>query len=312
MSSDTQLHELCKGFGSILSRSKTNTFIEQSSRLNDRGSLPIHTACSHKAPAEVIDVLLKACPSAASQPNANGNLPLHQASMWQAPVDTVEVLLSRHPDAALVRNQYGSLPLHIAASNQAPVEVVQLLIDTYPDALHLQNDDGMTPLDLALSEDSISDAVVALLQNRPLPPAQSLRQQTESYRARANVLERQLNTMEHSSSRQSQDMVDALAAVRKLADRFPHALYGAGMDPNELEIALSHHMEQDGRDPDGVILEAVQRRSQAVMQLRNGRAGNGGELPQDRVEDLLSSLVGLDHIKSQVRELLLLLSLIDG
>merc|ERR1712238_135814 len=82
-----------------------------------------------QASQEVIDALLKAYPSGASQPNNVGNLPIHQAAMWQAPVETVELLLSRYPEGATVRNQYGSLPLHMASSNQATLDVVKLLID---------------------------------------------------------------------------------------------------------------------------------------------------------------------------------------
>ena len=39
---------------------------------------------------------------------------------------------------------------------------------------------------------------------------------------------------------------DAVAAVRRLADCYPQALYSAGIDPNELEIALSNAMVDGG------------------------------------------------------------------
>eukprot|EP00568_Trieres_chinensis_P003367 CAMPEP_0183302040 /NCGR_PEP_ID=MMETSP0160_2-20130417/7971_1 /TAXON_ID=2839 ORGANISM="Odontella Sinensis, Strain Grunow 1884" /NCGR_SAMPLE_ID=MMETSP0160_2 /ASSEMBLY_ACC=CAM_ASM_000250 /LENGTH=113 /DNA_ID=CAMNT_0025464765 /DNA_START=321 /DNA_END=659 /DNA_ORIENTATION=+ len=112
--SDTVLHELCKGFGALLSRSKGANFPDDASLLNERGNLPLHAACSFQATQEVVEALLKAHPGGASQPNSAGNLPIHQAAMWQAPVETVEALLSRFPEGATVRNQYGSLPLHMA------------------------------------------------------------------------------------------------------------------------------------------------------------------------------------------------------
>lgn len=332
--SDTPLHELCKGFGALLSRIKANNFSEEAATLNERGNLPLHTACSHQATAEVVESLLKACPSAAAQSNANGNLPLHQAAMWQAPFESVETLLSRHPEAATVRNQYGSLPLHMAASNQAGQEVVRLLIDAFPEALHLQNDDGMTPLDLALADESASDSVLAMLQGRPPPPELTKRQQVDRMEERAVNLQKKLTNLRDSSGQQSRDMAHALLAVRRLADRFPHSLYAAGVDPNELEIRLSDHMEQSD-DPEGadhVILEAVQtrvlpsnnndngQRKSSVdgnvdtmdMEMNNGgsqiisSSNNNGQNPLgpiDRVEDLLSCIVGLGHIKSQVRGL---------
>lgn len=225
--------------------------------------------------------------------------------MWQAPVDTIELLLSRYPEGATVRNQYGSLPLHMAASNQASPDAVKLLIDAYPDALHLQNDDGMTPLDLALADPSTSEAVVALLEGRPPPPELSRRQKADKLLERADALERKLSSMRDVGGRQHRDLREAIQAVRRLADRFPHALYSAGIDPNELEIALSSNMADEGAmsvglrgrptDSEMVILDAVKRRAPVSSGLSSPQNG-----PRDRVEDLLSSIVGLDHIKSQV------------
>ena len=238
--------------------------------------------------------------------------------MWQAPVETVELLLSRYPEGATVRNQYGSLPLHMAASNQASAEVVRLLIDSYPDALHLQNDDGMTPLDLALADESASETVVAMLEGRPPPPEMSQRQKAEKLGERAIALERKLTSLREASTRQAQDLSDAVAAVRRLADRFPHALYAAGVDPNELEIALSSSITDEaglsGRvggkkgqtEAEAIILDAVKRRTASVVRDSKGERMAETSVgvssgPRDRVEDLLSSIVGLDHIKSQVR-----------
>ena len=264
----------------------------------------------------------------ASVPNAVGNLPLHQAAMWQAPIDTVELLLVHHPEGASARNQYGSLPLHMAASNAATTEVVKLLVDAYPDALHLQNDDGMTPLDLARADrDSVSEQVLALLEGRPPPPEMTRRQKAEKFMERADALERKLLTVRGSGGRQGRDFKDAVAAVRRLADCYPQALYSAGIDPNELEISLSNAMVMDGGGSmsrrggsagdaarkqqmaiENAILEAVLKRSKG----NNGSGGGGGKSLEeqereeyggvrDRVEDLISSIVGLEHIKCQVR-----------
>jgi len=305
MSSDTTLHDLCKGFGALLSRSKNPSFPEEASRLNERGNLPLHAACSFQATADVVESLLKAYPGGASQPNSAGNLPIHQAAMWQAPVETVELLLGRHPEGATVRNQYGSLPLHMGASNQAAPEVIRLLIDSYSDALHLQNDDGMTPLDLALADESASEAVIAMLEGRPPPPELTRRQKAEKYEERAQALERKLASLKETGGRQGKDLHEALLCVRRLADRFPHALYSAGLDPNELEIAFSERQQP----ADAILMNAVAKRSSAVLRDARGiplkvQTSVGGSLgPRDRVEDLLSSIVGLDHVKSQVRGL---------
>jgi ATPase family associated with various cellular activities (AAA)/Ankyrin repeats (3 copies) len=270
----------------LTSLTQDPSFPEEAARLNERGNLPLHAACSFQATADVVEVLLKAYPGGASQPNSAGNLPIHQAAMWQAPLESVQLLLSRYPEGATVRNQYGSLPLHMAASNQASVDVVRLLIDSYPDALHLQNDDGMTPLDLALADETVSEATLALLEGRPPPPELTRRQQAERFEERAQALERKLATLRDSGGRQDNDLRLALAAVRRLADRFPHALYAAKMDPNELEIAFSTASNETAEN---ILLEAVKKRGEVA--------------PRDRVEDLLSSVVGLEHIKAHVRGL---------
>jgi ankyrin repeat protein len=198
---------------------------------------------------------------------------------------------------------------------KASPEVVRLLIDSYPDALHLQNDDGMTPLDLALSDESASEAVIAMLEGRPPPPELTRRQKAEKYEERATALERKLASLRDQGGRQGKDLQEALKAVRKLADRFPHALYAAGMDPNELEIAFSDQMDEAGlsrgsagASPDVILMDAIKKRATTVI--RDSRGGPmamqataqsaGVIAPRDRVEDLLSSIVGLEHIKSQV------------
>lgn len=311
------MHDFCKGFGALLSRSKQPSFPEEASRLNDRGNLPLHAACSFQATADVVEVLLRAYPGGASQPNGVGNLPIHQAAMWQAPVETVEVLLVRHPEGTTVRNQYGSLPLHMAASNRATPEVVKLLIDAYPDALHLQNDDGMTPLDLAMADEAmVNDQVVAMLEGRPLPPEMTRRQKADKFNEQADMLERKMVGMRNSgassltpSRSNNHSMKLALIAVRRLADRFPHALYSAGMDPNELEIAFSDQLEnKDDKnsplDAETILLEAVRKRSKPHRDARGMTVTTSTMAgPRDRVEELLSSIIGLDHIKSQLRGL---------
>ena len=285
--------------------------------MNDRGNLPLHAACSFQATADVVEALLKAYPGGASQPNSAGNLPIHQAAMWQANTDTMELLLGRYPEGATIRNQYGSLPLHMAASNQASPEVVRLLINAYPDALHLQNDDGMTPLDLALADESASEAVVAMLEGRPPPPELTRRQKAEKLEERAKALERKLHSLRDGGGRRDVDLKLALAAVRRLADRVPHALFAAGMDPNELEIAFSDAIQnanQNNREEDAelILLDAVKKRHKTSRRDSRGHnmqpaeihsAANMGMGPRDRVEDLLSSIVGLEHVKSQVRGL---------
>ena len=78
----------------------------------------------------------------------------------------------------------------------------------------------------------------------------------------------------------------ALAAVRRLADRFPHALYAAGVDPNELEIAFSNHMEQqaasglgglnsadNSKHAEYILLDAIKKRNNPAAGETEKRGG---------------------------------------
>merc|ERR1719329_473806 len=116
----------------------------------------------------------------------------------------------------------------------------------------------MTPLDLALADGSASEAVVALLQGRPPPAEPSKRQQAEALIQRAEQMEGKLSSMRGGQGRQRGDLKIVVDAIRKIADRFPHALYAAGVDPDEIELALedSNH----NLTPDEVILDVVKRR----------------------------------------------------
>lgn len=309
------MHDLCKGFGALMSRSKLPGFAEEASRRNDRGNLPLHAACSFQPTTEVIEMLIRSYPEGPRVANNIGNLPLHQAAMWQASVEVLDILLEAFPEGSAVRNQYGSLPLHMASSNQAKMETIRRLMEVYPEAVHLQNDDGMTPLDLVLADESPNEAVVAMLEGRPPPPELSKRDQSEKYKDRADAMERKLAVFRDSSGQQRGDLDLALLAIRKLADTIPHSLYAAGMDPNELEIALS---EVPGglKDAEDIILQLVKK---SVAEKQNGSNGKdsskleGSEAPipgaassgpvRDRVEDLLDTIVGLSHLKSQIRGL---------
>jgi hypothetical protein len=109
------------------------------------------------------------------------------------------------------------------------------------------------------------------------------------------MLERKMAGMRGRSGGSNNSLKLALAAVRKLADRFPHALYTAGMDPNELEIAFSDQLEGGNKvDAEQILMDAVRKRVKSK--------GMTGPAPRDRVEELLSSIIGLDHIKSQVSD----------
>ena len=55
-----------------------------------------------------------------------------------------------------------------------------------------------------------------------------------------------LNSLRGGGGQQGWDFKDAVAAVRKLADCYPQALYSVGTNPNKLEKALSNAMVDGG------------------------------------------------------------------
>ena len=134
------------------------------------------------------------------------------------------------------------------------------------------------------------------------------RQKAEKYEERAAMLEAKVRSVRTSGGgggggggRSSNSLKLALAAVRKLADRFPHALYSAGLDPNELEIAFSDQLEGGNKmDAEKILMDAIRKRVKPAKDAR-GMPVERSMGPRDRVEELLSSIIGLDHIKSQVR-----------
>ena len=90
---------------------------------DDKGLLPLHRACKHNAPVEVINTLLAAYPEAArlkslviereTKYNFGGKLPLHVACESKASIEIINALLASYPDAvkeksaANTRTKYG-------------------------------------------------------------------------------------------------------------------------------------------------------------------------------------------------------------
>ena len=77
------------------------------------GQLPLHLAVKCAAPADVVALLLRACPDAAARRNADGQLPLHVAEECGASASVVGALLDAHPAAAAQRNSFGKFPVHL-------------------------------------------------------------------------------------------------------------------------------------------------------------------------------------------------------
>ena len=103
------------------------------------------------------------------------------------------------------------------------------------------------------------------------------RQKAEKLGERAIALERKLTSREDLLGKECQDLSDAVAAVRRLATAF--LTLSAGVDPNELEIALSNSItDEAGLSNSGRKDKPRQRRSSSMLssggrQLLFGTAG---------------------------------------
>jgi ankyrin repeat protein len=198
---------------------------------NDRGNLPLHSACSFRAPIEVAEALLDAYPEAASVPNNYGNLALHFTAWKKGPLDVEELLLKVYPEGAACKNNHGNLPLHYAAHYNAPLEVVQALYNAYPEGALQKNNDNNTPLDLAIA-DGASANVVALLQGQAVPPSDD--ELLSAAKQRCERLEKELARHMEAHDGMTEDRDIVLGMLMDIKEKHPHALYSAGIDPKEV------------------------------------------------------------------------------
>ncbi len=197
---------------------------------NDRGNLPLHSATSFRAPIEVAEALLQAYPEAASITNNYGNLPLHFTAWKKGPLEVEKLLLKIYPEGAAQKNNHGNLPLHYAAHYNAPLEVVEALYNAYPQGATQKNNDNNTPLDLAIA-DGASPNVVSLLQGKAAPPSED--EVLEKAKRRYEAAERELARHMSESHGTTEEMEQVLGLLMDIYEGHPHALYSAGINPDQ-------------------------------------------------------------------------------
>eukprot|EP00559_Dactyliosolen_fragilissimus_P000731 CAMPEP_0184867328 /NCGR_PEP_ID=MMETSP0580-20130426/26067_1 /TAXON_ID=1118495 /ORGANISM="Dactyliosolen fragilissimus" /LENGTH=439 /DNA_ID=CAMNT_0027367545 /DNA_START=143 /DNA_END=1463 /DNA_ORIENTATION=- len=116
------------------------------------GDLPIHEACAHGAPFQVIRVLISANPDGVKAKGFCGRLPLHYAVYNKPSLHVIKVLLSHYPAGASIKDEDWRLPLHLAVVRNAPKDAIQALINIYPKGLKTPNKFGSTPVLLAQND----------------------------------------------------------------------------------------------------------------------------------------------------------------
>ena len=125
--------------------------------------LPLHLATRNQAGLELVEVLLRAHPTAVEVQGFDDNLPLHYAAGYGR-AEVVTAILRAYPEAVGVPNSHGNLPLHLACSSQANIEVVSHLLQAYPEAASRPGAGGNLAIHFAAAKQCGLDVVTALLQ----------------------------------------------------------------------------------------------------------------------------------------------------
>ena len=113
-----------------------------------QGRTPLHVACDHDAPAQVVAALLKAYPEASLMVGTSSMNPLHiTCSSQHASVEVVQVLLQGGlATQTNMRDVDGDTPLHAACRCGAPIETIRVLLEANPSAVNERDHEGLTPL----------------------------------------------------------------------------------------------------------------------------------------------------------------------
>ena len=135
-----------------------------------------------------------------------------------------------YPEGAAQKNNHGNLPLHYAAHYNAPLEVVEALYNAYPQGATQKNNDNNTPLDLAIA-DGASPNVVSLLQGKSVPPTED--EVLEKAKRRYEAAERELARHMSESHGTTEEMEEVLGLLMDIYEGHPHALYSAGINPEQ-------------------------------------------------------------------------------
>lgn len=134
------------------------------SQLSEDGKLPIHFAAWHQAPLGVIKALVRANPDGLKiKEKKYENLPLHYAAQYQCEVRAASFILTAYSDAALIRNKKGRLPIHLAARYKAEDLFVNALLKYHPFSIGIPDSTGRLPIDYALEYDARAGVVSQLM-----------------------------------------------------------------------------------------------------------------------------------------------------
>jgi len=118
-------------------------------RNNKKSASPLHVALMHRAPRDVVRLVVDADPSALLVQDAEGWTPLHVSILYGGDDATTLLLIRRGGyDAASLHSQFVGAPLHLACRHGSSTEVLRALIDANPAQICTPNETGSTPASL--------------------------------------------------------------------------------------------------------------------------------------------------------------------
>jgi ankyrin repeat protein len=118
---------------------------------DDDGNVPLHYACQF-ASHGILQIVLNACPEAATIANNKKRMPLHFvcARNWDLEGPSVCSVREAFPEAALASDRSNRLPLHWACDQPLlRYDLLAALVEQYPGGLLHRDHTGATPVQLA-------------------------------------------------------------------------------------------------------------------------------------------------------------------
>ena len=137
-------------------------------RVRDKeGFLPLHWACYHGAPLEVLRLMVETWPESVRDTISQDRLPLHLACRANASVDRIQFLVSKYEGSLEKPTTQGMLSLHYACRDNAPLGVIEFMVDQAPLTLHQPTQSGLYPIHLSCKHGKNTDAVKFLVKQWP-------------------------------------------------------------------------------------------------------------------------------------------------
>ena len=131
---------------------------------NEPYQIPINIAVYHDASLDVIQTLIEAAPEMLlkQDPGSRVGLTTLLVALQRQPknVDLIKLILKLRPQAASTKDIKHNSPLHVACQYLWPVEIIRSIYYAYPEALSAANFHGETPRHVAERTNGCSEDII--------------------------------------------------------------------------------------------------------------------------------------------------------